>query len=1324
MRSGSRARALAALAVVMAGLAVGTVPGTSIHGAHADEVTASAGDLRNGWDKNESTGSLTPATLTSGSFGELFDAPVIGQVYAQPLVIGESIIVATENDYVYSLDAATGAVNWRVSLGTPWPSAAANCTDLAPDVGVTSTPVYNAADGFVYLVSEVMPPGSNFANPAFYMNALNPATGAERPGWPVRIKGAPTNDPQDRFTPFTQLQRTGLLLTDGAVYAAFGSHCDFQPYKGYVVGVNTSTKAETMWTDEAGLTDTQAGIWQSGGGLVSDGNGQIIFASGNGISPAPGPGNTPPGQLAESVVRLAVQRGGSLLAKDFFSLRDAPRLDSMDGDLGSGGPIGLPFGTAALPHLLVEAGKFDGLFVLNRDHLGGREQGPGGTDAIVSGVPTGLRGEWGHPAAFADTPVLSPGNVSSSDDYVYYVGSGDELRYLKASLSGPEGVTPVLKDVAESNDVFGYTSGSPVVTSDGTASASAVVWAVNSSGEDGATGMLQAFPAVPPGSCSAAEPCSMAPLWSFPINGAGKFTIPATSNGRVFIGTRGTATSAVSTCGGAAIPANTYCGHVFGFGSPSQAPLGQPSPASVSFGAVAVGGTPGQQSVTITNTSASQVTVESVTTVNDGPSDPFGESGPYEIDGTASCSTSPSPSTCTLQPGDTLTVPTVTFTPTGPGEYNGTLQFGLDPATFPNFPVVNVSLSGLATAPGFYASAGSLNFGSVPLGTTASRQITITNGDASAETLSAPPPGVLFTVTGLPSPSQSIPPGDSIPVSITYQPTTTSGDNGTLSLTGTAADVSGPTTVGLTGQGVADITPTLTGPSSLNFGSVPIGQQSERTITIANTGNVPAVIKTTSTLQVPFATPDHVSNDLPVSPGSQYVVHVPVLFTPTSPGTVSTSYQVTWSDATGNHQFTVPVSGTGVNPRSGIAVPSPGGGWTFNGSAHMKGRTLSLNNLQVGQAGSAVYANPLRSDGLHASFKAQIVGGTGADGLTFSVLDASKASLTALGTTGSGLGYGGLPGVAVTLNTYKDGSSYPSANFVGIATSSDPKTGLLNFAATSNHVPALGRGTHTVTIGISSGTVTVAIDGRQVLSKKVAVPKLVLAAFTGATGGRTDRHLIKDVTIRADGNTLPPPGGGWSYNGSAGVAGSDTMLTPAQENQAGSVVYPSAVRAVGLHVAFNVKLSGGGGDGMTLALLNPKLTTEKTVGDDGLMLGVGASSGLPGLAVALATASNVSGFPPNFAGLTMHASHGALADFQQVAYGIGWLPAGTHTVGVSVKKYPVLGVVISIWLDGVLVLQHKEPYLTPTVRLAFTAGTSTTLATTQAVRDIAISTVR
>ena len=39
----------------------------------------------------------------------------------QPLVIGSTVIVATENDWVYGLNGSTGAIKWSISLGAPWP---------------------------------------------------------------------------------------------------------------------------------------------------------------------------------------------------------------------------------------------------------------------------------------------------------------------------------------------------------------------------------------------------------------------------------------------------------------------------------------------------------------------------------------------------------------------------------------------------------------------------------------------------------------------------------------------------------------------------------------------------------------------------------------------------------------------------------------------------------------------------------------------------------------------------------------------------------------------------------------------------------------------------------------------------------------------------------------------------------------------------------------------------------------------------------------------------------------------------------------------------
>ena len=1302
------ARLLTALLLAVTALSAGLGALPAAGPARADEVTISGNNLRDSWDSAETTAALTPATLTGGSFGELFSAEVDGQVYAQPIVAGSTLIVATENDRVYGLSTATGAVKWSTSLGTPWPSSADHCTDLQPNVGVTGTPVYDPASGAVYLVSEVVPPGHTAQQPVFYLNALDASTGQQEPNWPVQITGPPANDRAVPFAPLNQLQRPGLLLLDGSVYAGFGSHCDFQPYRGYVVGVSTTSRTQTMWSDESGVTDAQAGIWQSGGGLMSDGSGRIFFASGNGVSPAPGAGTRPPSELAESVVRLAVQKDGTLAARDFFSPANAPYLDSIDGDLGSGGPVGLPFGTAALPHLLVVAGKVDGLFVLDRDKLGGRSQGPGHGDAAVSEAGQGLPGQWGHQAAFADTPVLSTANAAKSHDYVYHVGRNDALRYFRASLGGAGGVTPELTDVAQSSDKFGYTSGSPVVTSNGTKPGTGVVWVVNSSDETGTTGRLQAFPAVPPGTCSTAKPCTLPPLWtSMPFSGAGKFTTAATDSGRVFVATRGVVSDG-SNC--PAVPAGDYCAQVIGFGSPSEAPLGGAAP--VDFGYVPVGSASAAQTVTVANTQASaNVTVTSVAAAGQG----YAAAGPFQYTpsgGSPVTATLPA----TLHPGDTLAVQGITFTPGTPGGANGSLQFSTNSV---NFPLVGVSLSGIGTQNGFYAPDTTVAFGPAPVGTTTQQQLTVTNGESVPETLSGSGPGGPFGVAGLPPGSQEIQPGQSVLLTLTYQPTATGADSGSLTLTGDDGTATTQTVISLSGSGVADIEPTLTGTASLDFGNVPLGQQVTKTITLVNTGNMPAVISASSALPLPFGTSAPVTPGLPVTPGSQYVVHVPVTFAPTSQGAASTSYQVSWTDAdaSGPHSLQVALTGTGVAPAKGIAVPPPGGGWRFNGSAAMSGTGLSLTQLTASQAGSAVYSVPMSASGLTATFKVRIGGGTGADGLTFALLDASQTDQTALGGVGGELGFGGLPGAAVTLDTFKDGSGYPSNSFVGIATGA--QNGLLTFAGTAN-VPGLRSGTHVVGVSVSAGTIAVTVDGERVLSRAVTLPPSVRLAFTAANGSRTDNHVVSAVTITAGGHPVPAPGGGWSYNGAAATAGSDTQLTSATPNQAGSVVYAVPVKAIGLKVTFDAQLGGSGaigGDGLTLALLNPATTTSSMIGSPGTMLGLGTSAGVPGIAAVLATDGPTS--PAGFVALSAAVGTSGLR-FQRAAHGIGSLTLGTNVVTVTVTKTAPVGVVMTVYLDGVQVLQQAEPTLTSTVRLAFTAGTA---AATELhlVRDVSIA---
>ena len=104
------------------------------------------------------------------------------------------------------------------------------------------------------------------------------------------------------------MQRPGLLLLDGVVYAGFASHCDRQPYVGYVVGVDATTGKQTaMFATETGQLQggrrdlavrRRAGVRRQGPDHLRHRQRRLTVAA---------PGNKPPSQLAESVVRVEVQ---------------------------------------------------------------------------------------------------------------------------------------------------------------------------------------------------------------------------------------------------------------------------------------------------------------------------------------------------------------------------------------------------------------------------------------------------------------------------------------------------------------------------------------------------------------------------------------------------------------------------------------------------------------------------------------------------------------------------------------------------------------------------------------------------------------------------------------------------------------------------------------------------------------------------------------------------------------------------------------------------------------------------------------------------------
>lgn len=616
------------------------------------EVTGAADNLRTGWYPDEA--SLTPALLSGGGFQQVFNRSLQGQIYAQPLAADGTLLVATENNWVYGLDPNLGTVRWEKQFGTPVEASKPpiECPDLAPNIGITGTPVIDTERNIAYFVSNRYASGSS-GPIAWYMHAIELGSGNEVTGFPVPIEGKAENLPGVKFEAAQELQRPALLMMNGVVYAAFGSHCDKGPFEGWVIGVSTSGLLTTRWA-----TARKGGsIWQAGAGLISDGPGQVLFATGNGSGitgegdPTPGPGKTPPSELSESVVRVAVQPGGGLRATDFFSPFNNAALDEEDLDLGSAGPIALPsqyFGTPSAPDLLVQPSKKGDLYLLNRDELGGMGQGPGGTDKLIhklgpyGGVWDGSA-VWPGDGGYVYIPGVAPAGTGATE------GGSDNLRFFKYGVEQGE---PTLSLAATSLENFAFGSGAPIVTSNSTASGTGILWTTQCSPKFAACkeAKLRAYGAVP----VAGAPHE---LWSAPIGQATKFSRPDASNGHIYVGNRE--------------------GHIFGYGGPGAL---TPSTASLEFATAPVGDRVARQ-VTFTNT-GTQLEVSAVRP----PSAPFEATGLPPV-GTI------------IAPGQVITVEVALRSPAA-GSFTGSLGLTTQAGE------ANVALSGSVEEPPPTVTAG------------------------------------------------------------------------------------------------------------------------------------------------------------------------------------------------------------------------------------------------------------------------------------------------------------------------------------------------------------------------------------------------------------------------------------------------------------------------------------------------------------------------------------------------------------------------------------------------------------------------------------------
>ena len=460
---------------------------------------------------------------------------------------------------------------------------------------------------------------------------------------------------------------------------------------------------------------------------------------------------------------------------------------------------------------------------------------------------------------------------------------------------------------------------------------------------------------------------------------------------------------------------------------------------------------------------------------------------------------------------------------------------------------------------------------------------------------------------------------------------------------------------------------------SPSLGSLDLGTRTSGSVTLTNTGATSLTItRSKPPTGGDFAVTGPVPEGTTLGPGQSVVAAI--AFTPTKPGLQTGTWELNANDTSGVQK--VVFSGTGLRP----ALPGPPGAasWSANGSAAFSGSSVILTPNASNQAGSSFFGHPMSTAGLQVAFDARIDEGNGGDGMTMILADPTSASPSSLGQNGGGLGYSGVPGVAIALDTYRNGSD-PSSNFVGIATGAVNDN--LTWAATSTAVPALINATHHVVVTVLGGRIKVAVDGTPTLDQPVAVTPYALVGFSAGTGGHTDRHTASNVSFSRLVGGLATPG--WAVNGSASAVGSALQLNTNAAFTAGSAFWPAPLKSTGITVDFDLKMSGGGGSGATVVLADTFRAGPGALGFAGPGLG---AAGIPGVTIAFDTVQNPGDPSANFVGISVKAKPSGALSYTTTNTVVPTLRGATHHVRVVTSFLHVL-----VQVDGSTVLDLGAP---------------------------------
>ena len=558
--------------------------GSQSSSSTAPAVTTHHNDaMRSGANLSEGC-SLAPwSRTTSACLGRCRST---GKSSAQPLYVPNVAIlnqgthnvlyVVTEHDSVYAFDADNLSVLWQRSLILSGESSVP-CSDYPiycgaggtpgykslSEVGITSTPVIDAATNTLYVVAEtkVLPDTTPHVHRQ-RLRALDITQGTERSQSPALIQGVSGSD---TFDPGSANQRAALLLSQASLsdgvhkvidvaWASYGdrnSSGDVLQFKGWVMSFDAVSLAQRgIWCNGCGVDHSGGGIWQAGAGLAADANGDLYFMTGNGTYDGVS-------AFGDSVLRLHLD-GAGLHRVDWFTPADQLCMLHYDSDLGSAGPVLLPDLTGAHPHQILGGGKTAKLYLMDRDNLGHNDETKlVSSKLITDGLPLDAYNTStcyeGTPPGSADpyaggfakegsyhlhgSPVLWP---SSSGLRAYVWSEQNYLRCYRVdgsaiSSCGQSTLRAPLDVVSPAERAMpgGFLS----VTAATSGASAGIVWAcVPSQAGDAGTkvlhGVLRAFDAV-----TLAEIWNSDERYSDFVGDFAKFNAPTVANGKVYLPT-------------------------------------------------------------------------------------------------------------------------------------------------------------------------------------------------------------------------------------------------------------------------------------------------------------------------------------------------------------------------------------------------------------------------------------------------------------------------------------------------------------------------------------------------------------------------------------------------------------------------------------------------------------------------------------------------------------------------------------------------------------------------------------------------------------------